>query len=107
MNGIPDAPREVTAIMRTAAGHLQLRYTAVRRVYRGSGRDQHKALLHALELGMSRKDFFAVERFLKGRDSEAASEHGRLIHDRLLAALEAQDAQALAAATLPWGRPSR
>jgi hypothetical protein len=61
-----------------------------------------EALLSSLRLGMDASEYQDVECFLKGVGSEEAARHGRTIHDRLLMALEKDDAQALAAATSPW-----
>jgi hypothetical protein len=53
---------------------------------------------------MDAADFQAVDRFLTGVGPDSSD--GPWIHNRLLWALEAKDAQALAAATSPWGRES-
>jgi hypothetical protein len=103
VHGISDAPHSVRLIMKAVDNDLQGLYKVIRRVYSGDGRDPHKALLLALDhsVRMNKTESGAVARFLKGRDSEEAAEHGQLIHDRLLAALEAEDADALKAATFP------
>jgi hypothetical protein len=90
-------PEPVSAIIAAVQKDLQRQYTIGR-----SSLAPDDALFSSLRLSMGPQAYQGVDRFLKGEGSEEAAQHGQLIHDRLLMALEASDAQALAAATFPW-----
>jgi hypothetical protein len=90
----------VSAIIAAVHKDLQRQYNIGR-----SSLAPDQALLSSLRLSMDPQDYQGVDNFLKGLGSEEAAQHGQLIHDRLLMALEAEDAQALAAATYPWDAP--
>jgi hypothetical protein len=90
-------PAPVSAIIAAAQNDLQRQYNIGRRSLAPDD-----ALFSSLRLSMNPQDYQGVDQFLKGAGSEEAVQHGQLICDRLLIALEAEDAQALAAATSPW-----
>jgi hypothetical protein len=97
----PTLPRAVTAVSTAIRNDLQGRYLAARITL-----DPDQALLASLGVSMGTQDYQAVERFLKGQGSKEAARSGRQLHDRLLAALEAGDPHALAAAVTPWDQPA-
>jgi hypothetical protein len=97
VDGAPAVPGAVLAINAAIHNGLQGRYTDQRKTLKAD-----EALDSSLKSSMSSKDYRAADRFLKGVGSEDADKFGRLIRDRLLIALENENAQALAGATSPW-----
>ena len=90
-------PRPVSLIVRAIHRDLQGQYNIGR-----TTEAPEKALLSSLWLCVGAQEHRAVDDFLKGVGSEEAALHGRLIHDRLLQALEGNYPEDLAAATYPW-----